>query len=329
MGLRDPGFGENAVNNVIGMDIGGTQFRVGLFDQEGRRLLISEGDTLRSGGRDWMLEQLRQRCVAFKERSDFPVKACGISFGGPVDFERQLVTSIHSPGWERFPLAQWVQETLGMPARLDNDANAGALGEYRFGAGRGTESLVYITLSTGIGGGFVFRGELLRGKDSMAGEVGHVPVSDSGVICSCGARGCLETFCSGSAIAQRGQEWAVRRPESVARLIELSGGSAEQITAKAVVEAAAEGDAAAGRIIREAARWLARALLTVIRIVNPDKIVLGGGVAQAGNVLLEPVREFLDELSSPSIRYSTEIILTDLKGHSPLYGAAAMALELV
>lgn len=317
------------MNNVLGIDIGGTQFRVGLFDQQGRRLLISEGDTLRSGGRDWMLEQLRERCLAFKKRSDFPVKACGVSFGGPVDFERQLVTSIHSPGWERFALGQWVKETLGLPARLDNDANAGALGEYRFGAGRGVESLVYITLSTGIGGGFVLRGELLRGKDGMAGEVGHLPVSDSGVVCSCGARGCLETFCSGSAIAQRGREWAARRPESVARMIELSGGSAEQITAKAVVQAAAEGDTAAGRIIREAARWLARALLTVIRILNPDKIVLGGGVALAGTVLLEPVHLFLDEMSSPSIRYSTEIVLTELKGHSPLYGAAAMGLELL
>ena len=317
------------MNNVIGIDIGGTQFRLGLFDHQGRRLLTSEGDTLRSGGRGWMLEQLRERCRALKERSDFPVKACGISFGGPVDFQRQLVTSIHAPGWENFALSQWVQETLGIPARLDNDANAGALGEYRFGAGRDAESLVYITLSTGIGGGFVFGGKVFRGKDSLAGEVGHLPVSDSGVICSCGARGCLETFCSGSAIAQRGREWAVRRPESVARMIELSGGSADEITAKAVVQAAAEGDTAAGRIIREAARWLARALLIVIRIVNPDRIILGGGVALAGNILLEPVRESLEELSSPTIHYSTEIVLTELGGYSPLYGAAAMGLELL
>ena len=317
------------MNNVIGIDIGGTQFRVGLFDQQGRRLLTSEGDTLRAGGREWMLEQLRERCLGFKERSDFAVKACGISFGGPVDFDHQFVTSIHSPGWENFALSQWVEGTLGIRARLDNDANAGAWGEYHFGAGRGARSLVYITLSTGIGGGLVLEGKIFRGKDSLAGEVGHLPVSDSGVVCSCGARGCLETFCSGSAIAQRGREWAVRRPESVARMIELSGGSADQITAKAVVQAAAEGDTAAGRIIREAARWLARALLTVIRVLNPDRIILGGGVALAGNVLLEPVHESLEELSSPTIHYSTEIVLAELGSNSPLYGAAAMALELL
>jgi len=161
----------------------------------------------------------------------------------------------------------------------------------------------------------------------MAGEIGHLPVSDTGALCSCGARGCLETFCSGTAIAQRGQEWATRRPESVARMIEVSGGAIENITAQAVIQAAAEGDMAAERILREAGRWLGRALLAVIRIVNPDKIVLGGGVAQAGKLLLDPVHEALEELRSPTIQYSTEIVLAELGTLSPLYGAAALALE--
>lgn len=316
------------MNNVIAVDVGGSRFRVGLFDQEGHRLLVSDEETFRSGGRDWMLQRLREQCQFMRQKSDYPVQAGGVSFGGPVDFERQRVTSLHAPGWESFPLAQWFKEALGLPCRVDNDANAGALGEYRFGAGRGIQSLVYITLSTGIGGGLICGGKVFRGKDSMAGEIGHLPVSDSGVLCVCGARGCLETFCSGSAIAQRGREWAVRRPEAVARMVELSGGSAADITSKAVVQAAAEGDMAATRIIREAARWLARALLTVIRIVNPDRIILGGGVTQAGSVLLDPVHESLDELASPSIRHSTELVLAELGTNSPLYGAAALALEV-
>jgi glucokinase len=316
------------VNNVIAADIGGSRFRVGLFDEEGRRLLVSEDETVRSAGRDWMLAQLREHGQAIRLKSDYPVKACGISFGGPVDFARQSVTSLHSPGWESYALSEWVKEVFGLPCQLDNDANAGALGEYRFGAGRGTQSIVFITLSTGIGGGLVFGGKVFRGKDSMAGEIGHLPVSDAGALCACGARGCLETFCSGTAIAQRGREWAIRRPEAVARMLELSGGAAEDITSRAVVQAAAEGDVAAGRIIREAARWLSRALLTVIRIVNPEKIILGGGVAQAGKVLLDPVHESLEELGSPSIRYSTEIVLAELGTYSALYGAAALALEV-
>ncbi len=178
-------------------------------------------------------------------------------------------------------------------------------------------------------GGLVFAGKTFRGRDNLAGEIGHTPVSESGVVCSCGARGCLETFCSGTAIAQRGQDWAVRRPERVARIIELSGGRIENITAKAVLQAAAEGDSAAAHILREAARWLARGILTLIRIVNPDKVVLGGGVAQAGCVLLSPVLEFLEDLGSPSIGYSTQIVLGELGTYSSLYGAAALALEII
>jgi glucokinase len=319
---------EGIVNNVMAMDIGGSRFRLGLFDTEGRRLLVVEDETLRSAGRDWMLTQLQEHGQAIRQRSDYAVKACGISFGGPVDFARQRVTSIHSPGWQSYALCEWATEVFGLPCQLDNDANLGALGEYRFGAGRGTQSIVYITLSTGIGGGLVSDGKVLRGKDSMAGEIGHMPVSDSGVLCACGARGCLETFCSGTAIAQRGREWAVRRPEAVERMVELSGGTAEDITCKAVVQAAAEGDVAASRILREVARWLSRALLTVIRIVNPDRVILGGGVAQAGSVLLDPVHEFLEELGSPVIRHSTEIVLAELGAYSALYGAAGLALDL-
>ncbi len=316
------------MKNVIGIDIGGTRFRVGLFDQEGRRLQVSEDDTFRAGGRDWMLAQILERSRAFRSRTDFPIEACGISFGGPVAFDAQRVTSIHSPGWDKFPLSDWVRNNMGLPCRVDNDANAGALGEYRFGAGRGTRSLVYVTISTGIGAGLIYEGKILRGRDSLAGEIGHIPVSDSGVVCSCGARGCLEAFCSGAAIAQRGRDWAGRRPEGVARIVELGGGTPEGITAEAVLKAAAEGDLAATQIIREVARWLARGVLTLIRILNPDRLILGGGVAQAGEVLLSPVKEFLDDFSSPSISYGSEVVLAELDTYSPLYGAAALALEL-
>ena len=173
-----------------------------------------------------------------------------------------------------------MEQTLGIPCRLDNDANAGALGEYHYGAGRGAKMMVYITISTGIGSGIVYEGKLMRGKDCMAGELGHIPVSDSGARCSCGGRGCLESFSSGGAIETRAREWAERRPERVARMVELSGGP--EITAKGLMQAAAEGDAAASHILRETTRWLARGLLMVIRILNPDVIVLGGGVAQSG-----------------------------------------------
>lgn len=314
--------------NVIGVDIGGTQCRAGLFDYQGRPLHLLEGDTVRSGGREWMLKQIRDWSQTLLRKTETRVKGCGISFGGPVDFASQRVRSIHSPGWEDFPLAEWVTENLGLPCRVDNDANCGALGEYCFGAGRGTHSLVFMTLSTGIGGGIVWDGKVHRGKDSFAGEFGHMPMADSHILCSCGSRGCLETFCSGPGIARRARELAERRPDAMGHLADLCA-NPEDITTKVVFQAAAEGDIAAQQIVNEAARWLARALLMVIRIINPDKIVLGGGVMQAGEIFLGPVRTFLQEMSTSSISYSTEIQVSELGQNSQLYGAVALALELV
>ena len=316
------------MNNVLAVDIGGTHFRVGLFDEGGRRLLVSEGDTSREDGRDWMLDEIRGRARELVEKTDRPVKACGASFGGPVDFDRQRVLSVHTPGWQNFALGEWLERTLGLPSRVDNDANCGGLGEHRYGAGRGAGSMVYVTISTGIGAGIIIGGRALRGRDNLAGELGHIPVSESGALCSCGAKGCLETFCSGNAIADRGRDWARRRPESIDRVLEISGGTPDQVTARSVVLAALEGDSVARSIVQESARWLGRALLTVIRILDPDRIVLGGGVALAGSVLLDPVRDTMREFGSPSIGYSTEIVLAELENYSPLYGAAAMALDL-
>jgi len=316
------------MTNVLAVDIGGTHFCVALFDAEGRRLLLSEGETESSGGRDWMLSKIRERAQDLIAKSDCPVQASGISFGGPVDFRQQRVSSMHVSGWRGFELAQWMEDSLSLRCRVDNDANAGALGEFRYGAGRGTESFLYLTISTGIGGGLVCRGEVHRGKDSMAGELGHMPVSDVGALCSCGGRGCLETICSGTAIGLRGRGLARRRPEVMPRTLELSSGDPEQITAETVFRAAGEGERSALFIVREAARALARALLSAIRILNPDLIILGGGVALSGRTLLDPVHEFLDEFSAPMLDHSTAVVQAELGKYSPLYGAAALALEL-
>jgi glucokinase len=314
------------LKNVLAVDIGGTHFRTGLFDDQGRRLLVLEGDTDRAAGRDWMLKRLAERCRDLIAQTDAPIKACGLSFGGPVDFPRQSVTSVHSSGWQGFELGKWMEQTLGLPCQLDNDANAGALGEYHYGAGRGAKMMVYITISTGIGSGIVYEGKLLRGRDYMAGEIGHIPVSDSGARCGCGGLGCLESVSSGAAIESRARDYAERHPEHAERMVELSGGL--EITAKGLIQAAAEGDVTAVNILGESARWLARGLLMIIRTLNPDIIVLGGGVAQSGAILLDTLQPFLDEFASPTITYTTEIVTAALGNYSPLYGAVAMGLDV-
>ncbi|MGA8184335.1 MAG: ROK family protein, partial [Terriglobia bacterium] len=299
---------------------------VALFDAQGRRLVLSEGRTESSGGRDWMLNEVRERAQDLITRSDQPVRSCGVSFGGPVDYSRQQVSSMHVSGWRGFKLAQWVEDNLSLKSLVDNDANAGALGEFRYGAGRGTESVLYLTLSTGIGGGVVYGGGVLRGKDCMAGEVGHIPVSDAGALCSCGGRGCLETISSGTAIGLRGRGLARRKPEVMAKTMELASGDPERITAEIIFRAAGEGERSAQFIVREAARALAKALLISIRILNPEVIILGGGVALAGRLLLDPVHEFLEELPAPMLEHSTRVVRAELEKYSSLYGAAAMAL---
>src|SRR5579875_2127886 len=185
-----------------------------------------------------------------------------------------------------------------------------------------------MTIRTGTGGGGVCCRRVHGGKNSSAGALGHSPVSDSGVICSCGGRGCLETISSGTAIGLRGRELARRKPEVMSRTIELSSGDPEQITAEAVFRAAGEGEKGALFIVREAARALARALLIVIRVLDPEVIILGGGVALSGNILLDPVHEYLDEFSSPMLEYSTKVVQAELGKYSPLYGGAALAMEL-
>jgi glucokinase len=316
--------------NIIAFDIGGTRFRAGLFNAAGEKLAALEGETLRSGGREWMLRELEARTQTLRRTANEPVTACGVSFGGPVDFARQSVTSVHTPGWENFALSEWVKQTLGFCCLVDNDANAGALGEYRFGAGRGAQSMIYLTLSTGIGGGVICHGQLHRGRDGTAGEIGHFPLSDSESLCTCGLySGCTEALASGRSLDRQAREFAASHPKEAARMIELAGGKAVNVTARELVRAAREGDPAATDLFNTATGWLARALLIAIRLLDPDKIVLGGGVAQAGDFLLSSLDRHLKRWWSPQFPYSTQFVLAELGSYSPLYGAAALALDLV
>lgn len=314
--------------NIIAMDVGGTHFRVALFNGSGNCLAVRKGETRREGGREWMLSELGARAEILMRESAAPVAACGISFGGPVDFKRRRVTSVHTPGWANFPLSEWIRSHLNLPCCVDNDANAGALGEFRFGAGRGAESLIYITHSTGIGSGIICNGRLHRGRDSMAGEIGHLPLKKSESLCTCGLKsGCTEALASGRALDENARRLAAQQPEKSARLIELSGGDPAKATARELVQAAQEGEAAAAAAFSNAVRSLALALIMAIRLINPDKIIFGGGVAQAGNFLIRSLNEAMKEWQSEQFPFTTEIGLAELGDSSPLYGAAALAME--
>ena len=277
---------------ILAIDIGGTKFSMALFD-EGRMTRRETRRTDREGGREWMLGQIRE--IASGWLSVNQIAACGIGFGGPVDHAAQRVAlSTHVGGWQDFDLTGWVAGELGLPAVMDNDANVGALGEAVYGAGRGFDPLFYVTVSTGIGGGIVRAGEVWRGADSYAGEIGHLTVRPEGPECLCGARGCLERMCCGLWLERdygRPAHELLRDPEFVRRY---------------VVD-------------------LALGLKAAIMLLNPARIVIGGGISKAGEALFGPLRAELRRQITAWSRARIDVVPAELGDDSVLWGALALA----
>ena len=278
--------------NTLAIDIGGTKFTMAVFQQD-RLVCRDSRATEREGGRDWMLAQITAIAADWKRHA--PLDRCGIGFGGPVDYRAQRVAlSTHVGGWQDFPLPEFITGELEIPAVMDNDANAGALGEAVYGAGVGFDPLFYMTLSTGIGGGIVAGGEVYRGADSYAGEIGHLTVRPGGPECLCGARGCLERVCAGI--------WM--EPDF--------GRSAEELLRE---------DVFVKRYVIE----LALGLKACIMLLNPARIVIGGGISKAGEALFGPLRAELRKQITGWSRARIDVVPAALGDDSVLYGALALA----
>ena len=258
--------------------------------------------------------------------------AVGVSFGGPVDFASGTVRlSHHVPGWENTPLRDMLEAQFGAPASVDNDANVAALGEHRFGAGQGHDSLMYLTVSTGVGGGWILNGQPWRGADGMAGEIGHTVVDPDGPVCLCGKRGCVERMASGPYIAQRAREWLRAQPtlrlDSVQgrgqALRALAKDDLETITAKLVAQAAAQGDDLAWEALKVGAWALGVGIGNAANLVNPERFVLGGGVTKAGARWWQAVRRAARETALPEVHF--DVVAAALGDDAPLWGAVALA----
>ncbi len=257
-----------------------------------------------------------------------PLAAVGVSFGGPVDASRGLVLlSHHVPGWGEVPLQEWLEKRLGVPAAVDNDANAGALGEHRFGAGQGYDSLMYITVSTGVGGGWILNGQPWRGADGMAGEIGHTVVDPDGPVCLCGKRGCVERLASGPYIAQRACEWLKAQPDRGHILRALAGDAPEAITSKLVAQAATQGDDLAWEALEIAAWGLGVGIGNAANLVNPKCFVLGGGVTKAGERFWEVVCRTARATALPEVHF--DVVPAALGDDAPLWGAIALAEDQI
>ncbi len=280
---------------TLAIDIGGTKFSMAVFD--GDRMICRESRaTDRDGGRDWMLNQLASIARSWKSSVGF--ERCGIGFGGPVLFDRQRVAlSTHVGGWSDFDLTAWAAQELGVPALMDNDANVGALGEGRFGAGQSCDPLFYMTLSTGIGGGIVGNGRVWRGADSYAGEIGHITIRPDGPDCLCGSNGCFERMCCGL--------WLERDHGRPAKELMRDAAFVERY----VVD-------------------LALGLKAVLMLLNPGRIVIGGGISKAGDALFVPLRRQLRRVVTPWSRARIDVEPARLGDDSVLYGALVLSEEL-
>ncbi|MCI0648370.1 MAG: ROK family protein [Chloroflexi bacterium] len=258
--------------------------------------------------------------------------AVGVSFGGPVDFDRGVVRlSHHVSGWEDVPLQQLLETEFGAPAAVDNDANAAALGEHRFGAGRGLDSLLYVTVSTGVGGGWILAGRPWRGAGGLAGEIGHTVVDPAGPLCLCGKRGCVERLASGPYMAQdwlagQEEEGEMSWPGQLRGQGAATGGRGErEVTGAMVAEWAAGGDALAQKILERGAWALGVGIGNAVNLVNPQRVILGGGVTKAGEAWWAAVRHAARETALPEV--AVEIAPAALGDDAPLWGAAALARE--
>lgn len=306
---------------LLALDFGGTKLSAALVNRAALRSGRPRWADLR---REWTpadadaaYELAAMTRMASEVLAGRAPAAVGVSFGGPVDYATGIVRlSHHVRGWENFPLRERLAAEFGAPAVVDNDANVAALGEHRFGAGRGVDDLLYVTVSTGVGGGWVLGGRPWRGHGGMAGEIGHTIVDLDGPLCLCGKRGCVERLASGPYMAADYVARVGRPPGEKGRLGEVTG--------QYVAEMAAAGDEVAQEILMRGAGALGAGLGNAANLINPQRFILGGGVTKAGEVWWAEVRRAARATGLPEIWF--DIVPATLGDDAPLWGAVALVV---
>jgi glucokinase len=329
---------QNASRAVLALDVGGTKLAAGVVRSDGKVLSYAKCPTGVADGPAACLKRLfalgRQALDALPDESAADARThgrtallgTGIGCGGPLDPVRGLlIAPPHLPGWRDIPVTRLAEDAYGMPAVLDNDGTAGAAGEWRFGAGRGTRNLLYMTVSTGIGGGMITDGRTYRGAAGNGGEPGHVTVRSDGRRCAgCGRNGCLEAYASGTSIAERAAE-AVDSAAREGELTTLAG--VEPLTAVDVAAAVREGDPVAVRVWDETTEALGSGLVSIVNLFEPELVVLGGGVTRSADLLLPPVRESVARLAMGPAASAVRVVAASAGEQAGLLGAAAIAFE--
>jgi glucokinase-like ROK family protein len=319
----------NAVRGrAVGIDMGASHLSIVLTDfgaqvideievpfkvSDGPELCISQANNL-------MEDLLKKNQLTIKN-----INALGIGVPGPIASDAGMVFAPPiMPGWDGYPIQASLEEKWDLPVSLNNDAELGALGEWAYGVGRGENYLAYIKVGTGVGSGLLLNGQIYRGATGSAGEIGHLTIEENGPLCDCGNSGCLEALAGGKAIARQGQE-AIRTGK---RTLLSSLGPVESITARDVASAARRGDLVSQQIIANAGRYLGIAIAGLVNLFNPQTVIVGGGVAQIGDLLLQPIRDTVSQRSLRASARTVKINTAVLRRHSSGMGAIVQALSI-
>jgi len=309
----------------IGVDIGGTNVKIALVDEKGAIAYSNSVPTRAEMGYEYTIQNIISTIKdSLKESKNDISDIGGIGFGlpGQIDSINGIVRLLPNiPSWVEVPLAKIVQSEFNIPVKLDNDVRVATLGELNFGAGKGCQNLICLTVGTGVGSGIVLNGQLVRGASMTAGEIGHVIVeSHNGEICGCGATGCLEAYASGPSVVKMANEYIAGGKST--KYKEIAAGS--EITPYIVYEAAKQGDAVAKRIFTIVGEYLGVALVSVVNLLNPEKIIVGGGVGQAGDLILDPIREAIKKRCIPTSAAAVEVVPAQLGESAGVVGASLL-----
>ncbi len=312
----------------IGIDLGGMSAKAGLMNEEGNILCIAHCVTAASDTAETTAAHLAGLAKQLVEEQEIPVSdvaAIGVGSPGVIDSGSGTVVVWSNFGWKDVPLARLVSERAKLPVFVTNDANAAALGEAKYGSGRGYGDSVMITLGTGVGGGIVIGGKLFEGYRSAGGELGHTVIRRKGLLCTCGRRGCLECYASATALKRETRASMQKHPASymwkVAR--DLDG-----VNGKTAFIAAREGDAPAKKIVKDYVENLGEGIVNLVNLLRPQVVILGGGVSNEGEYLISRVRKYVSEnIYAPESYAPLDIVRASLGNDAGMYGACAYAME--
>jgi glucokinase len=308
---------------AIGVDAGGTKVAGLLVDVGGGGRVLGRREVATPAS-DAEAATRTIVAVARDLMAEGPALGVGVGAAGMVGLDG-VMRFAPNVAWREFPLAERIQRAVGLPTIVDNDANVAAWGEFRFGAGRGSGDMLLVTVGTGIGGGIVTGGRLFRGAHGFAAEIGHIIVEPNGPRCGCGNLGCWEQMASGRAVGRLGRMAARDHPEAL--MVELAGGEAEAVTGPVVTAAAKQGDPVAVGVLAEVGRRLGEGIAGLVNILDPDVVVVGGGVIEAGELLLEPARRACEgAVEAPDHRPGVPIVAASMGNDAGAVGAADLSL---